>query len=165
MAWRILSNAPRLYLVNPSKGFVAPKESSRAEVTLIDTAKHAPRHQFVLQMKKAGDEEIDREEIWERKDDRIVHNLRVLTGIEIAGGKLQTSPILVPSPLTPGSGGNSGNSTPRSADSKEGSTTTAMSPADPLAHGEFLEDIRKLEVEVQKALGMSDIWQIPVSFR
>lgn len=147
MAWRILSNAPWVYLVNPNKGFISDKETALIEVTLIDSSKHTSRHQFLLEMKKADKEEVDREEIWEREDERIVSHLRVTTRLEPDPNNKtrpsnSTTSLASPSPATTRTTGSS-ESTP---------TLTAISPANPEAHREFLDEIRALDVEVQKAL-------------
>lgn len=91
LAWRVLSNAPKYYLVNPNKGFIGSRESLRVEVTLLEKKAYLPMHQFVVQLKKAEDQEVDREvcqtfeqeqafqDVWENADTRPMQNIRVVT--------------------------------------------------------------------------------------
>uniref|UniRef100_A0A914YSV4 Major sperm protein n=1 Tax=Panagrolaimus superbus TaxID=310955 RepID=A0A914YSV4_9BILA len=65
IAWRIRSNAPTRYVVNPACGFLTNNEAQTIQIELSDSNKYSERHRFMVQAMEAKDDEKDRRKIWE----------------------------------------------------------------------------------------------------
>ncbi|KAH7723674.1 Protein F54H5.3 [Aphelenchoides avenae] len=65
IAWRIRSNAPTRYVVNPACGFLTSMETIRVNIELLDVNKYNTRHKFMAQAMVAKNVEKDRRKVWE----------------------------------------------------------------------------------------------------
>uniref|UniRef100_A0A7E4UZ72 Major sperm protein n=1 Tax=Panagrellus redivivus TaxID=6233 RepID=A0A7E4UZ72_PANRE len=148
IAWRIRSNAPTRYVVNPACGFLTQNEAQTVTLELTDVNKYSERHRFMVQAMEAKDDEKDRRKVW---DDKRAQNLdtvqctRVFSSATGAGqnatdvtgsvssgssisvgstGSTGTSPSGTP---TTGSGTGSGSSESASASGSTASASTNTS--------------------------------------
>lgn len=64
VAWRLRSNAPNRYVVNPACGFLTGSETVTLSIELTNTNKYSNRHKFIVQALEAKDEDKDRRKIW-----------------------------------------------------------------------------------------------------
>uniref|UniRef100_A0AC34G4A1 Major sperm protein n=1 Tax=Panagrolaimus sp. ES5 TaxID=591445 RepID=A0AC34G4A1_9BILA len=65
IAWRIRSNAPTRYVVNPACGFLTNNEAQTIQIELSESNKYSERHRFMVQAMEAKDDEKDHRKIWE----------------------------------------------------------------------------------------------------
>ncbi|CAD5229186.1 unnamed protein product [Bursaphelenchus okinawaensis] len=89
VAWRLRSNAPTRYVVNPACGFLTSGEAVIVSVELTNTNKYNPRQKFLVQAMEAKDDEKDRRRVWEAERAQNLENLHCVRVYSVADSKIQ----------------------------------------------------------------------------
>ncbi|CAD5234640.1 unnamed protein product [Bursaphelenchus xylophilus] len=84
VAWRLRSNAPTRYVVNPACGFLTSGESISIAIELANTNKFSDRHKFIVQAMEAKDDEKDRRRIWDSERAQSLDNLQCIRVYAVA---------------------------------------------------------------------------------